>query len=70
MANFTRTGTTTRSVLFIDEMRPPGTPVARTLRLDAGTTVYARRLTNGTWRIRVPRTLLTQDVGQGALNLA
>lgn len=64
----TYTATITRQVLFIDESKRG--PVCGGIYKPAGTAVYARPLgTPGLWRVRVPGTLLTQDVRSGVLNL-
>lgn len=53
----TLTGRTTRTVTFIDEGN-----TLRMVRKPAGTFVYARQMDDGTLRIRVPQTLLSQTV--------
>jgi hypothetical protein len=63
--NETLTGRTTREIVFsyIDH----ATRVCKwTERRPAGTTVYVSRIDkDGTWTIRIPGTLLTQNVRPG-----
>jgi hypothetical protein len=64
--NETLTGRTTRTVLFADQAEKVFTSG---VRKPAGTLVYveARKTGSGTFRIRVPGTLLEQDVPMSAV---
>jgi hypothetical protein len=56
----TLTGRTTREIAFTDESQKV---ITSATRKPAGTEVYVTRmLKDGTWNIRIPGTLLTQNV--------
>lgn len=60
--NETLTGRTTRKITF-DHTDPRTKRVAGTVRKPAGTEVYVTRMHgDGTWDIRIPGTLYTQNV--------
>lgn len=59
--NETLTGRTTREITF-DVIDHATRRCIRTERRPAGTEVYARLRKDGTFGIRIPGTLLTQDV--------
>ena len=62
--NETLTGRTTRPVTFIDKAQQV---VTGGVRLPAGTLVYVTCRKAGEFRIRVPQTLLEQDVTLGTV---
>ena len=64
----TLTGRTTRPVTFIDKAQRG--PVTGGVRLPAGTTVYVTCRKAGEFLIRIPGTLLEQDVYLSAIEPA
>jgi hypothetical protein len=70
MSDDTLTGRTTRAVTFVDKAQAIRLGhVVSGVRRPAGTLVYveAHRTGSGTFRIRIPGTLLEQEVSLGAV---
>jgi hypothetical protein len=61
---------TAREIVFYESAQSTGRWSGRTSRHQPGATVYARRIgATANWKIRIPGTLFTQVVGQGAINV-